>query len=60
MSRPKFEKRQYKAIAEVIRKLHPGIRTSQQWTGVKTMFGDMLAEDNPKFDRGKFEEACEP
>ena len=61
MKEPKFERRHYKMIAAVIRDVanHWG-RTSPAWSCIKTEMGDMLAADNPRFDRGRFEEACEP
>lgn len=59
MKEPKFERRHMKAIAEVMQDCYPGVRGGW-WEVVKTRMGDMLAKDNPRFDRGRFEEACEP
>lgn len=62
MNQTKFERRHMNAIAGVIRNCHPGDSNSGyvQWDLVKGKMGDMLAYDNPRFDRGRFEEACEP
>ena len=65
MKEPKFQRRHYRRIAAVLRDAgpHPLDRHSAsaaRWGIVKVMMGDMLAADNPRFNRGKFEEACEP
>jgi len=63
MKEPKFQRRHYRKIAEVLRECHPlhhDHTGSARWGILKVLMGDMLAKDNPRFDRGKFEEACEP
>jgi hypothetical protein len=64
MSEPKFERRHYCAIAEVIRECRSSGNLTPREAAFgrmfKTKIGDMLAVDNPRFDRGRFEEACEP
>lgn len=59
MKEPKFQRRHYEVLAAVMRDCHPGDSYSW-WRVAKTKLGDALAEDNPRFDRGRFEEACEP
>jgi len=68
MKEPKFARRHYKLIAAVMRECavaRPPIDMSDhinnaRWGIIKVRMGDMLARDNPRFDRGRFEEACEP
>jgi hypothetical protein len=68
MKQPKFERRHYRAIAAVLRDVAVECGVMQfganerlmQWTAMKTEMSDMLKADNPRFDRGRFEEACEP
>lgn len=61
MKQPKFDKRHRKTIAAAVSKearLCP--LTRAELRRLKTLMGDMLAKDDPGFDRSKFEEACEP
>lgn len=66
MREPKFQRRHYKKLAAVISGCHPihtaaaTGQTMRGWQALKVEMGNMLAMDNPRFDRGKFEEACEP
>lgn len=68
MSEPKFERRHYKAVAEVMSHVLADLsfpRTGGDarpflWSKLKQELGTMFIRDNPRFDRGKFEEACEP
>ena len=68
MKEPKFQRRHMKMIAAVMRECaptRPPIEMSDhinnaRWGIIKVTMGDMLAKDNPRFDRGRFEEACEP
>jgi hypothetical protein len=68
MKEPKFERRHMKMIAAVLRETAP-VRppidigdhiSNARWGIIKVRMGDMLAKSNPRFNRGKFEEACEP
>jgi hypothetical protein len=67
MSEPKFERRHYKAVAEVLRNVLADLghsdadpRPPMSWRKIKQELGTMFIRDNPRFDRGRFEEACEP
>lgn len=66
MKEPRFERRHMRAIASVLSETarDPEYLADNYkprvWQDMKTRFGDMLAADNPRFNRGKFEEACEP
>ena len=65
MSEPKFERRHYCAVAEVLRVVLHDIAQPHEpvpfaWRRIKQDLGTMFIRDNPRFDRGKFEEACEP
>lgn len=61
MANSMFSRRHYEAIAEVIRNV--GNQTSENPLTVWERFVDDLADlfhaDNERFDRAKFEEACE-
>lgn len=60
-----MSKKDYQAIARVLK----AVRTGATYDGesyavarcknVETMLADMLAADNPRFDRARFLEACE-
>ena len=68
MSEPKFERRHYKAVAEVMRNVLADLAPARfeegdrplPWRKIKQELGTMFIRDNPRFDRGRFEEACEP
>ena len=67
MSNPKFERRHYQAIAEVLRECYPRSINADVnnigkpwWNYIKKRMSVMFANDNPNFDWEKFEEACEP
>lgn len=61
MKEPKFQRRHYKQIAAVLRKVAADWgRDAPHWSVIKTEMGHMLSVDNPRFDVGRFEEACEP
>ena len=58
---PNFERRHYRMMAELLRKVAVERDMSRpSFNLIKTLLGDMFYRDNPRFDRGKFEEACEP
>jgi len=68
MKEPKFERRHYRAVADVLRSVlgrpefhgYGANERPMQWTAIKTEMGRMFKADNPRFNAGKFEEACEP
>jgi len=60
MKEPMFQRRHMKEIAAVISEFGRNHCRDLHWQAIKVTMGDMLAEDNPRFNRGKFEEACEP
>ena len=62
MKEPKFARRHYKMIAAVLSECAtpPWRGRDPMWNEIKHQMGSMLADDNPRFNRGKFEEACEP
>lgn len=64
MKQPLFSQRHIDAIAQAISELHPGTASFSisQWRLTKQKFADMLERRQPSnmFDRGKFEEDCEP
>jgi hypothetical protein len=62
LPKERFSKRHYVRIAEVIRELGRDDLDLPRpmFNRIKKSFGDMLAADNPRFNKGKFEEACEP
>ena len=63
----KFERRHYEAVAAVVRSCHPDTGGGtllnigkSEWEIVKFKMANMFEIDNPRFDRAKFDEACEP
>jgi len=64
----KFCKRHYEAIATAMQAVHPGDdETTDDYHVRLEMWGDVRAElaqafalDNQAFQRGRFEQACEP
>ena len=51
-------RKDYVKIAAILRSA--GIaETDDQPFSLMAAFGDMLAEDNPRFDRARFEQACQ-
>jgi len=60
MKEPKFERRHMNAVAEVVRVVGNVCDRGPCWQMMKAELADMFARDNPRFKRGKFEEACEP
>jgi len=60
MATSMFSKRHYEAIAEVMRTLtHQCDHWDAALEEVKERLGDLFAADNEKFNRAKWEEACE-
>lgn len=60
---PKFSKRHYKEVAGVLRHCVPGekpgdLQAKEQWKWMVVCFADILAKDNPKFNRALFLLAC--
>lgn len=57
-----FQQRHYEALARLMQECKAEHNTDQ--LGGLDMairkLTDMLARDNPRFDRGRFERACEP
>ena len=55
----KFQQRHYEAIADALRELRQ--RDSVVWPyGVVAQLVRLFEADNPRFDRERFERACEP
>jgi len=50
---PKFQHRHYKVIADIVSRFPDDIRTI-----VMREFRDSFMKDNPRFDVGRFEAAC--
>jgi hypothetical protein len=66
---PKFAKRHYEALAQVIQSLalsHNELSNDELdelvsvRQGIANDFANMLAKDNPRFDRARFIQACIP
>ena len=60
---PKFQKRHYEAIADVLRTIHKDQQVAIFTDPIDTSklirrIGDMFAGDNPRFDRARFVAAC--
>ena len=51
-------RKDYKLIAEVLRKGSFDAHSVSDWVGVCVSFADMLRQDNSRFDEIKFYEAC--
>ena len=60
--KPRFQKRHYEAVAAVMSSVAREFYGNRLpvWEKTKTKLGDHFINDNPSFDRGRFEEACEP
>ena len=62
MKRPMFQQRHYEAIARVMSyerlRMPPYYEGRQQWEAVMFGLTNLFEEDNPNFDREKFESAC--
>ena len=50
-------RKHYVAVAEIIKAFPHGSPTASQAKLIEA-FADMFAQDNPRFDRGVFVEAC--
>jgi hypothetical protein len=61
-SRNKFAKRHYEAIALAMQDARFRLRSSalDQWQCTIKCLANMLAQDNGRFERERFERACEP
>ena len=58
---PNFERRHYRIFAELLKdELRETDMPRFTFNRLKTIIGNVFAADNPRFDRGRFEEACEP
>ena len=60
-----MSKKDYQAIARVFNLTRSELRTGREDAGVmlrilQNKLADVLAADNPRFDRARFTEACEP
>lgn len=53
-----FSRRHYEAIARVLQSLDQ--ITPWGATAARSIFADLLAQDNARFDRERFIRACEP
>ena len=63
MSAPKFSKRHYEAIAQVIQEARQTCVFQNETLGVATVMHALaatFARDTPAFDKGRFMVACEP
>jgi len=62
LPRNHFQKRHYEAIALAMQDARFRLRSSSldQWQCTIQCLANMLASDNGRFDRGRFERACEP
>jgi len=63
LSRTKFAKRHYEAIAKIMQDLALCADTEDKkrhTTLAINMFSEIFAEDNSAFQLGRFERACEP
>ncbi len=58
----KMTKKDYIKIAATLKENHPTVDNSMQalsiWNVIVLNFADMLAKDNPHFDRSRFLVAC--
>ena len=52
-------KKDYKKIAEVFRWGHGYSNAEMLWQYLQSSIAAIMAEDNPKFNREKFNRACE-
>lgn len=52
-----FTQKDYKAIAEIIRKTYTSYDLT--YRNITRRFADYFAEDNPRFNRDKFFKACD-
>lgn len=59
--KPKFQKRHYAAIADVLRKaaLRPNDSPAEALSDLEQDFADLFRADNYKFSPGKFFAACD-
>lgn len=59
----KFSKRHYESLAEVLRVCRDlkwdSFDHTSKWCEIQGEIMDMLAHDNPRFDREKFNQACQ-
>ena len=55
---PKFQQRHYEAIADTLQSCEPYCRDGFEIVVQK--FANMLENDNPKFGRTRFKNACQP
>lgn len=64
MKQPMFERRHYCAVAKVmaaaVEPPYGPEEKGSEWRLIKGLLGDMFAADNPRFNKGRFDEACEP
>ena len=57
-----FERRHYNAIAGVLRECSPlddDYTGGARWGVIKETLSKLFMRDNPRFDRFRFEDACE-
>jgi hypothetical protein len=54
-----FQKRQYQAIALALQYVESDIDGQAHERVIKEL-ADVFARDNPNFERGRFERACQP
>lgn len=62
MKRNLFARRQYVALAQAIARVRafPSDCPREALRDLQEEIADLLTRDNPKFDRGRFAEACKP
>jgi hypothetical protein len=62
MSEPKFARRHYEAIAEIMRRTQSNNDGggADIWWSIREELTNLFAADNPRFHRSRFKEACEP
>jgi hypothetical protein len=57
-----FQQRHYEALAKLMQaaKVQDDVDQQGGLDMMQRMMCELLAQDNPKFDRARFERACEP
>jgi len=62
MANSMFSKRHYEAVAEVLKEINYDARAYdgvEMWEKIRSDLSALFESDNEKFNRTKFEEACE-
>jgi hypothetical protein len=58
----RFARRHYNAVAALLRENQPtadDVAPGELWGMIRDSFSRMFMRDNPRFDRFRFEDACE-